>query len=59
MEIQSASAYAAYSYLNISSHQMQAPADVRANFSASGETISDTVAISQTALSLCLSLPGI
>ena len=49
MEIQSASAYAAYSYLNISSHQKQAPADVTVNLSASGANISDTVAISQTA----------
>lgn len=35
--------------MNISPHQKQAPADVTANFSASGATISDTVAISQAA----------
>ena len=49
MKIQSTSVYAAYSYMNISPHQKQAPADVTANFSASGATISDTVAISQAA----------
>ena len=49
MQIHSGSAYAAYSYRNISPHQKRTSADVRANFSASGETISDTVAISQTA----------
>ena len=49
MKIQSGSAYAAYSYQNIFSHQKQTSADVTENFSASGKIISDTVAISQTA----------
>ncbi|WP_024334758.1 hypothetical protein [Desulfotignum balticum] len=49
MKIQSASAYADYPYLNISTNQNQAPANGTVNFSASGATISDTVAISQAA----------
>jgi hypothetical protein len=49
MKIQSGSAYAAYSYQNISPPQKQTLADVTANFSASGKIIADTVAISQTA----------
>ncbi|RLA38651.1 MAG: hypothetical protein DRQ64_08475 [Gammaproteobacteria bacterium] len=49
MEIQSASAYAVYSYQNISSQQKQASTDVTADFSTSGATITDTISISQTA----------
>jgi hypothetical protein len=49
MKIQSASVYADYSYLNVSSHQRQAPNNITESFSASEATISDTVAISQTA----------
>jgi hypothetical protein len=49
VKIQSAGDYAAYSNLKITSHQKQASADGTANFSASGSTISDTVAISQAA----------
>ena len=49
MKIHSGSAYAAYSYQNITLHQKQTSADITANFSASGKIISDTVTISQTA----------
>jgi hypothetical protein len=49
MKIQSSAAYTAYSSLNISPHQKQAPADVTVDSSASGATISDTVSISQAA----------
>lgn len=49
MEIQSASAYAPYSYLNIYSHQKQAPANTSANYSTCVANNTDTVAISQTA----------
>lgn len=51
MKIHSGSAYAAYSYQNISPHQKQTSADVSASFSASEATISDTVAISKAAQS--------
>lgn len=49
MEIQSTSAYAVYSYQNISSQQKQASTNITADFSTSGATIADTVSISQTA----------
>ncbi len=49
MKIQSASAYAVYSYQNNPSQQTQSPTDVTADAPTSGATIADTVSISRTA----------